>query len=126
MCATPWMERAAPGLRLNTAGVAGTGSAEAIEGPDSVGVTIGPVRLQTVIADPIDRSDFEGAVRELARCGGNASEEVRFSRATRAGTVSAQVFQEVIRLVSILPNHRELVSEDFKPACSHRDILLEQ
>jgi hypothetical protein len=120
------MAKAERALPLSATGVAGAGSAQAIESPDPIGVTVGPVGLQAVVADPIDRRDFEGAIRKLPRCRGDSSEEVWFSCASGARAASTQVFEEVIRLMPIIPDHCQLISEDFKPARPHRAILLEQ
>lgn len=92
--------------------VAGTEGPESVEAPDPVPVAIPPVKLQTVpsaLFDPVEAKRFL-AQRTLFRSG-NPTEQVRLSGAGCTGAMMAKMLETVIRLVTVLPDDYELLTE---------------
>lgn len=105
---------------LLSAGFTGARRAEAVEGPDPVGVAVTPGRLNPVVPDLIDRGNLECAnpQRSLRR-DRDSAEKVWLTGTSRAGTLPAQSLQRVIGFVAVVPDHHQLLPEHFVTLGSH-------
>lgn len=85
----------ATSVLLNSA--IGAEGAEALERPDAPDVTVGPVRLQGVVADRIYGLESEGlGAVALRPATGHAAKKVGLAGTDRAGTSPAELLQRIV------------------------------
>ena len=74
---------------------------------------ISPVRLQCVVPDAINALQLEGpGPKRPFRGDCHASKEIRFAGARRAGAGAAKLLERVVRLVGVLPDDDQQISDD--------------